>query len=73
MKDETNRAPFLELNNDLCMAILEDIEGWLAQNFEHSYDPTAYRNNEHVKVIMTTTEQRKSQQHVQFDAYAKKW
>jgi hypothetical protein len=40
MKDDTNRALFLEPNNDLCMEILEDIEGWLAQKFEHSDDPT---------------------------------
>jgi hypothetical protein len=52
------------------MANLEDIEGWLAQKFEHSDDPTAYRNNKHAKVIMSTTEQRKSQQHVQFGSYA---
>jgi hypothetical protein len=71
MKADTNRALFLEPNNGLCMAILEDIEGWLAQKFEHSEDPTAYRNNEHINVIMPTTEQRKSQQHAHFGAYAK--
>jgi hypothetical protein len=43
MKEDTNREIFLEPNNDLCMAILEDIEGWLAQKFEHSDDPTTYR------------------------------
>jgi hypothetical protein len=64
MKADMNRALFLEPNNDLCMTILEDIEGWLAQNFEHSDDPTVYRENEHVKVFMSITEHRKSQQHV---------
>jgi hypothetical protein len=71
IKEDTNIAIFLEPNNDLCMAILEDIEGWLAQKFEHSDDPTAYRDNEYVKVIMTAIEQRKSQQYVQFGDYAK--
>jgi hypothetical protein len=55
MKEDTNKAIFLEPNNDLCMAILEDIEGWLARKFEHSDNPKAYRYNEHVKVIITTT------------------
>jgi hypothetical protein len=72
MKAAMNRALFLEPSNDLCMVMLEDIEGWLAQKFEHSDAPTAYRDNEHVKVIMSTTEQRKSQQHVKFGAYAKR-
>jgi hypothetical protein len=72
MKADTNRALFLKPNNDLCMAILEGIEGWLAQKFEHSDDPTAYRDNDRVKVIMSTTEQRKSQRHVQFGAHAKR-
>jgi hypothetical protein len=72
MRADTNIALLLETNNDLCMAILEDIEGWLAQKFKHSDDPTAYRDNEHVKVIVSKTEQRKSQQHVQFCAYAKR-
>jgi hypothetical protein len=67
MKDDTNRAIFLEPNN-----ILEDIESWLAQNFEHADDTQTYRENEHVKVITTTTEQRKSQQHVQFGDYPKR-
>jgi hypothetical protein len=44
----------------------------LAQKFEHSADPAAYRDNEHVKVIMSTTKQPKSQQHVQFGAYEKR-
>jgi hypothetical protein len=46
MKEDTNRATFLEPKNDLCMAILEDIERWFAQKFEHSDDPMAYRDNE---------------------------
>jgi hypothetical protein len=58
MKEDTNRAIFLEHNTDLCMTILENIEGWLAQKFEHSDDPTVHRDNEHVKVIIPTTEQR---------------
>jgi hypothetical protein len=44
-KEDMNRALFLEPNNDLCMAILEDIEGWLAQKFEHSDEPNAYHDN----------------------------
>jgi hypothetical protein len=32
MKDDTNRAIFLDPNDDLCMAILENIAGWLAPN-----------------------------------------
>jgi hypothetical protein len=30
LNEDTNRAIFLEPNNDLCIAILEDIQGWLA-------------------------------------------
>jgi hypothetical protein len=53
------------------MSILDDIEGWVEQKLEHSDDPTAHRENENVKAFTTTIEQRKSQQHVQFGAYAK--
>jgi hypothetical protein len=66
MKNDTNRALFLESNTDLCMAILDEIEGCMAQNIEHSDDPTAYCENERVKVFITTIEQRKRQQHVLF-------
>jgi hypothetical protein len=55
----------------ICMAILEDIEGWLAQKNEQYDDPKAYHENEHVKVITTTTKQCKSQQHEKIGAYAK--
>jgi hypothetical protein len=72
MKADMNRALLLEPTNDICMEILEDTEGWLAQKFEHSDDPMAYRDNEYVKVIMPTIKLRKSQQHVQFGAYAKR-
>jgi hypothetical protein len=71
MKNDTNRALFLEANNDLCMTILDDIEIWMAQKIEHYGDPKAYSENEHVKVFATTIEQRKSQQHVHFGAYTK--
>jgi hypothetical protein len=30
MKEDMNRAIFLEPNNDVCMDILEDMEGWLS-------------------------------------------
>jgi hypothetical protein len=71
MKNDTNRALFLDSNNYLCMKILNDIEDWMAHKLEHSNDPKNYRENEHVKAFSTTIEQRKSQQHVKFDAYAK--
>jgi hypothetical protein len=44
--------------------------GW-RKSLNTSDDPTAYRDNEHVKVFMSTPEQRKSKQDVQFGAYAK--
>jgi hypothetical protein len=56
MKDGTNRAIFLEPNNDLCSVLLEHIEGWLAQKLERYDDPNAYHENEHVKVSKATTE-----------------
>jgi hypothetical protein len=71
MKNDTNRALFLDSNTDLCITILDDIEGWMAHKFEHSDDPPDYGENEHVKALTTTTEQRKIQQHVKFGAYAK--
>jgi hypothetical protein len=71
MKNDTNRALFLDSNNYFCMTILDDIEDWMVQKFEHSDDPTDYRENGHVKAFATTIEQRKSQQRVKFGAYAK--
>jgi hypothetical protein len=71
MKNNTNRALFLEPNNDLFMTILDHLESWMSKKFEYSDDPKASRENEHVKVFATTIEQRKSQQHDQFGAYAK--
>jgi hypothetical protein len=64
-------ALFLDSNNNLCITILNDIEDWMAQKFEHSSEPTAYRENEYVKVFVTTIEQRTRQQHVKIGAYAK--
>jgi hypothetical protein len=48
MKHDTNRALFLESKNDLCMSILDDIEGWMSQQLEHSDDPMTHRENENV-------------------------
>jgi hypothetical protein len=71
MKDDTNRVLFTEPNQDLCSSILNDIERWMANKCEHSDDPTAYRQDHHIKIMSTTMDQRKSQQQVKFGAYAK--
>jgi hypothetical protein len=71
MKDDTNRVLFTEPNQDICRFILNDIETWMANKFEHFDDPTAYRQDHHINLFSTTTDQRKSQQQVKFGAYAK--
>jgi hypothetical protein len=71
MKYNTSRVLFTEPNQDLCSFILNDIETWMANKFEHSEYPTAYHQYHHIKIFTTTTDQRKSQQQVKFGAYAK--
>jgi hypothetical protein len=44
----------------------------MANKFEHSDDPTAYRQDHNVKIFSTTTDKRKKQQQVKFGAYAKR-
>jgi hypothetical protein len=66
MKDDTNRVLFTEPKQDLCRFILDDINTWMANKFEHSDDPTAYREDHHTTIFSTTTDQRKSQQQVKF-------
>jgi hypothetical protein len=68
MKDDTNRVLFTEPNQDLCSFILNDIETWMAYKFEHSDYPTAYRQDHHIKIFVTTTYQRKNQQQFKFGA-----
>jgi hypothetical protein len=67
MKDNTYRVLFTEPNQELCQHILEDIGTWIANRFEHSDDPTAYRQDHHVKIFSTTTDKRKSQQQVKLE------
>jgi hypothetical protein len=43
MKDDMDRVLFTEPDQDLCKHILKDIETCMAKKFEHSDDPTAYR------------------------------
>jgi hypothetical protein len=43
----------------------------MANKFEHSDEPTAYRQDHNVKIFSTTTDQCKSQRQVKFGAYAK--
>jgi hypothetical protein len=71
MKEDTDRVLFTEPNQDLCQLILEDIDTWMANTFEHSDDPTAYQKDHNVNIFSTTTDQHKSQQQVKFGAYAK--
>jgi hypothetical protein len=71
MKDDTNRVLFTEPNQDLCRFIIDYIDTWMANKFEHSDDPTAYRQDHHIKIFSTTTDQRKSQQQVKCGSYAK--
>jgi hypothetical protein len=71
MKDDMNRVLFTEPSKNLCSYILKDIETWMANKFEHSDEPTSYRQDRHIKIFSKTTDQRKSQQQVKFGAYAK--
>jgi hypothetical protein len=71
MKDDTNRVLFNEPNQDLCRFILKDIDTWMANKFEHSDDPTSYRQDHHIKIFSTMMDQRKSQQQIKNGAYAK--
>jgi hypothetical protein len=43
----------------------------MTKALEHSDDPTANRQDHHIKIFSTTTDHRKSQHHVKFGAYAK--
>jgi hypothetical protein len=43
----------------------------MANNVEHSNDPTAYPQGHHIKIFPTTTDRHKSQQQVKVGAYAK--
>jgi hypothetical protein len=61
MKDDTDRALFMEPNQDTCKRILDNIETWIEHKFEHSDEPKAYCKNDNVKIFATTTDQQKNQ------------
>jgi hypothetical protein len=54
MKEDTDQALFTESNQEICEHILDDIEIWMKQKFEHADDPKAYRECDNMKMFATT-------------------
>jgi hypothetical protein len=70
MKSDTIRAVFTKQNKDECNTILNELDTWLSAKFIEGDTITAFRAQYSVHVYISTIEERKTQQHVKFNAYA---
>jgi hypothetical protein len=72
MKSDTIRAVFSKQNQDKCNAILKDLDKWLSEKIIDGDMITAFRAQHAVHVYISTIEERTSQHHVKFNAYAER-
>jgi hypothetical protein len=72
MKYDTIRAIFSKQNQDACNEILNDLDIWLSSKFIDVSLCHAFRAQQSVKAYTSTIEERKTQHHVKFNAYAQR-
>jgi hypothetical protein len=71
MHQYTNHALFLGYNLAICMEILNALDIWLSRRFGEVDNTQAFRHEGNLFIVISTTEQHKSQQHVKLSGYAK--
>jgi hypothetical protein len=70
IKSDTSRAIFSKQNEILCNSILSDLENWLSSKFTESNNNIAFCKAAAVLVHTSTVDKRKSQNQVNYNAYA---
>jgi hypothetical protein len=70
MKSDTICAIFSKQNQDACNEILNDLDIWLSSKFIDGSLCHAFCAQQSVKVYTSTIEERKTQHHARFNAYA---
>jgi hypothetical protein len=70
MKADTIRALFSKQNENLCNYTLSDCDTWLNIKFGDDMHGIAFRKEADVRILISTAEQRKTQDQVKSNDYA---